>query len=266
VPPRVNAGSDWSDTVTSFSIAGLDGGILAYSVVVVFVAAVVRGYSGFGASAIMVTGLGLVIPPAEVVPIALLLEIAASLGLLRQVWGSVAWPTVGWLSAGAVFGMPIGMAFLARLPADPMRVVISVLVLGASLALWFGYRLHSAPRRGHILGTGIASGLANGIAAVGGLPVVLFLLSTATGATVSRATLVIYLMLGDIYGTGVAVTHGLVTGDVGVRTAWFCIPLLAGVALGNRQFLKTTPDSFRRFTLLLLVALASLGLVRGLSG
>jgi uncharacterized membrane protein YfcA len=254
------------DAVISSSIAGLDGGTLGYAVLVVFVAAVVRGYSGFGASAIMVTGLGLVIPPVEVVPIALLLEIAASLGLLRQVWGSVAWPMVGWLSAGAVTGMPIGMAFLARLPADPMRVVISVLVLGASLLLWFGYRLRSLPRGGHILGTGIASGLANGIAAVGGLPVVLFLLSTATGAAVSRATLVVYLMLGDIYGTGVAAANGLVTGDVAMRAVLFCVPLLAGVAVGNRQFLKTSPDSFRRFSLLLLMALASLGLVRGLTG
>ena len=252
------------DAVTSFSIAGLDGGGLAYALLVVFVAAVVRGYSGFGASAIMVTGLGLILPPAEVVPIALLLEIAASLGLLTQVWGTVAWRLVGWLSAGAVLGMPLGMALLARLPADPMRVVISVLVLGASLLIWFGYRFRGAPRRGHIFGTGTISGLANGVAAVGGLPVVLFLLSTATGAAVSRATLIVYLMLGDIYGTGVAAANDLVTGDVALRAALFAIPLVAGVAVGNRQFLKASPESFRRFTLLLLMALASLGLIRAL--
>lgn len=252
------------DAVTSFSIAGLDGGGLAYALLVVFVAAVVRGYSGFGASAIMVTGLGLMLPPAEVVPIALLLEIAASVGLLIQVWGAVAWRLVGWLSVGAVLGMPLGMALLARLPADPMRVVISVLVFGAGLLIWFGYRFRGAPERGHIFGTGIVSGLANGVAAVGGLPVVLFLLSAATGAAVSRATLVVYLMLGDIYGTGVAAANGLITGDVALRAALFTIPLVAGVAIGNRQFLKASPESFRRFTLLLLMALASLGLVRAL--
>ncbi len=252
------------DMVTSLSFAGLDAGGLAYALLVVFIAAVVRGYSGFGASAIMVTGLSLVLPPAEVVPIALLLEIVASLGLLTQVWGAVVWRLVRWLSAGAVLGMPLGIALLARVPADPMRVVISILVLGASLLIWFGYRFRSTPGRGHIVGTGIISGLANGVAAVGGLPVVLFLLSTATGAAVSRATLVVYLMLGDIYGTGVAAANGLVTGEVALRTALFAVPLVAGVALGNRQFLKTSPESFRRFTLLLLIALASLGLIRGL--
>lgn len=252
------------DTLISFSVAGLDGGTLAYAVLVVFVAAVVRGYSGFGASAIMVTGLSLVLPPTEVVPIALILEIVASVGLLRQVWGSVAWRMMGWLSAGAVLGMPLGIALLARLPADPMRILISLLVLGASLLIWFGYRFRGTPDRAHIFGTGIASGLANGVAAVGGLPVVLFLLSAATSAVVSRATLIVFIMLGDIYGTGVAAANGLVTGDVALRTALFAVPLLIGVAVGNRQFLQTSPDSFRRFTLVLLMVLASAGLIRGL--
>lgn len=252
------------DTLTSFSFAGLDAGTLTYAVLVVFVAAAVRGYAGFGASAIMVTGLGLVLPPAEVVPIALQLEIVASVGLLRQVWGDVAWRMMGWLSAGAVLGMPLGIALLTRLPADTMRIVISILVLVASLLIWFGYRFRGTPGGAHIFGTGIASGLANGVAAVGGLPVVLFLLSAATSARVSRASLIVYLLLGNIYGTGVAAASGLVTADVGLRTLMFTVPLLVGVALGNRQFIKTSPDSFRRFTLLLLITLASLGLVRGL--
>ena len=252
--------------LTSFSLAGLDGGTLVYAVLVVFVAAVVRGYSGFGASAIMVTGLGLVLPPAEVVPIALLLEIAASLGLLTQVWSAVDWRLMGWLSAGAVLGMPLGMALLVHLPADSMRVLISILVLAASLLIWFGYRFRGQPGGKHIFGTGVASGLANGVAAIGGLPVVLFLLSAATGAAASRATLIVYLMLGDIYGTGVAAVNDLVTSHVALRAALFAIPLIAGVAIGNRQFLKASPESFRRFTLLLLMALASLGLVRGWIG
>ena len=252
--------------MTSFSVIGLGGGTLVYAVLVVFVAAVVRGYSGFGASAIMVTGLGLVLPPAEVVPIALLLEIAASLGLLTQVWSAVDWRLMGWLSAGAILGMPLGMALLVHLPADNMRMLISILVLVASILIWFGYRFRDRPGGGRIFGTGFVSGIANGAAAIGGLPVVLFLLSADTGAAVSRATLIVYFMLGDMYGTGVAAANDLVTSHVATRTALFSIPLIAGVAIGNRQFLKTSPESFRRFTLLLLMTLASLGLIRGWIG
>jgi len=242
----------------------MDAGGLAYAVLVILVAAVVRGYTGFGAAAIMVTGLSLVLPPAEVVPIALILEIVASVGLVPHVWRAVDWRLLWWLSAGAVLGMPLGVAMLAHLPADRMRIVISTLVLGASLLIWFGYRFRSSPGRAGIFGTGIVSGLANGVAAIGGLPVVLFLLSAAAGAAASRATLIVYFIFTDLYGTGVAATNGLMTRDVALRAVVFAVPLLAGVAIGNRQFLKTSPDSFRRFTLLLLMALASLGLIRGL--
>ncbi len=246
--------------------AGLDAPTLGYALVVVFFAAVVRGYSGFGASALIVTSLTLVLPPVEVVPISLLLEIAASLGLLARVWKDVPWRTMAWLLTGAALGMPAGFALLAALPADVMRVVISLLVLFACALIWRGAQAGSRPGGAAVFGTGVASGIANGTAAVGGLPVVLFFLYSAAAIATSRATLIVYLMIADIYGTGVAWMNGLVTQEVLLRTALFCIPLFLGVWLGNRHFLATSPESFRRFTLILLIFLASAGLARATLG
>ena len=246
--------------------AGLDAPTLAFALVVVFVAAAVRGYSGFGASALIVTSLTLVLPPAEVVPISLLLEIAASLGLLAQVWKDVPWRSMAWLLIGAAIGMPAGFALLAALPADVMRVLISLLVLLACALIWRGAQASSRPSGPIIFGTGIASGIANGIAAVGGLPVVLLFLYSAAAISISRAALIVYLLIADIYGTGVAWINGLVTEEVLLRTALFCIPLFLGVWLGNRHFLATSPESFRRFTLILLIFLATAGLARAALG
>ncbi len=103
--------------------AGLDAPTLAYALVVVFIAALVRGYSGFGASALIVTSLTLVLPPAEVVPISLLLEIAASLGLLAQVWKDVPWRTMAWLLIGAAFGTQAGFGNLDRVRGGTSRPV-----------------------------------------------------------------------------------------------------------------------------------------------
>ncbi len=242
--------------------AGLDALALAYALAVIFFAAVVRGYSGFGFSALIVTSLTLVLPPVEVIPISLLLEIAASLGLLAQVWKDVPWRTMTWLLAGAVLGMPVGFALLAALPADVMRVVISLSVLLACALIWRGARLRARPGVPAVLGTGVVSGVANGIAAVGGLPVVLFFLYTAAAVTTSRATLVVYLMIGDIYGTGMAWLNGLLTHEVLLRAALFGVPLYLGVWIGNRRFLATTPDSFRRFTVILLIFVSTAGLLR----
>jgi hypothetical protein len=173
---------------------------------------------------------------------------------------------MAWLLAGAALGMPVGFALLAALPADVMRVVISLLVLLACALIWRGAQAGARPGGPAILGTGVASGIANGTAAVGGLPVVLFFLYSAAAIAVSRATLIVYLMIADIYGTGVAWINGLVTQEVLARTALFCIPLFLGVWLGNRHFLATSPESFRRFTLILLVFLATAGLARAALG
>jgi uncharacterized membrane protein YfcA len=242
--------------------AGLSLAALTYALAAVFLAALVRGYSGFGLSALIVTSLALVVPPVEVVPLVMLLEVAASIGMIRRVWRDVAWPATGVLLAGACAGTPLGVLLLTALPADAMRVVISLLVLGASLALWFGLRFHALLGRGAVLGTGLVSGLANGSAAVGGLPLVLYFLSVSAGAAVVRATLIVYLLFLSGFGFGVAAWNGLVTFEVLLRGAIFCLPLAFGIALGSNRFLRSSPESFRRFALVLLMALSLLGLLR----
>jgi len=241
---------------------GLTPATLAFALAVVLLAAIVRGYSGFGFSAIVVTGLTLALPPAEVVPVALLLEIAASFGMLRGVWAAISWRLVRWLMLGAALGMPAGFLLLGAVPADAMRAVISASVLAFSLLLWRGFRLRGAPGGAGTFATGVASGVANGSAAIGGLPVVLFLLSSATAAAMTRATLIFYFMVGDVYGTAVAWANGLVVGQTLARAAVLLLPLFLGIALGNRRFLRSPPETFRRPALLLLMALAALGLLR----
>ncbi len=51
---------------------GLSPAMFLYAVVAIGVAAFIRGYSGFGFSALTVTSLSLILPPAEVIPIAFL--------------------------------------------------------------------------------------------------------------------------------------------------------------------------------------------------
>ena len=142
---------------------------------------------------------------------------------------------------------------------------VAAVALGASLALWLGLRVRQLHGRGVTLGTGLISGAVNGAAAVGGLPVVLYFLSASAPAKVVRATLMVYLVFLGCYGLAVASWQGLVNADAVLRGAVFCLPLVFGVALGNHRFLNTSPESFRRFALLLLSALALLGLARALA-
>ncbi len=147
---------------------------LCLSGLLLFLASVVRGLTGFGFSAIIVTGLSFIMPPTQTVPLALLLEIAASIHLLPKAWKHIDWKLLIALGIGISFGTPLGMSLLAWLAPDLMRLVISTTVLIFALLILRGFT-YNGPRN-HLIhgGLGFFSGVCNGTAALGGLPIVTF--------------------------------------------------------------------------------------------
>lgn len=244
------------------AILNLGWGELVFAVVAVFLAAIVRGYSGFGFSALVVVSLSLVMAPVRVVPVLLILEIVASIRLLPSAWRQIDWHSLRWLLLGSAISIPMGVYLLASVPDEAMRVLVSVLVLGASLLIWKGYGFHNGGSTGLTLGTGLVSGAMNGAAAVGGLAVVVMFLSTFMEMAAARATLIALLFSTDAYALALAGGYGLVTGEVVLRAGLFLAPLFAGIGVGKRCFGRTTPETFRRFVLVLLMGLSLVGLGR----
>ncbi len=237
-------------------IAGLTPLELVICLIVIALAGIVRGYSGFGFSALVVMSLVLILPPSEVVPIAFILEIGASLAMLPQVWREVKWRVAGWLFAGAAIGSPVGIHFLATIDPDHMKLMIAGVVLIACFLLIWGYRFKAPAGPLGNGATGLLSGLVNGVGAVGGLPVVLLLVAGAAEAAALRATIVGYLFLSDTYALAISGTKDLVDMVLLQRAGLFAAPLAAGIYIGSHFFLRTNPVAFRRIILAILIALA----------
>jgi hypothetical protein len=241
---------------------GLDFLQLLVTTISVFVAGIIRGYSGFGFAMVAVTSMSLVLPPVVAVPTILILEVLASIRLVPQVWKDIDWHSLRWLLAGSLLAAPAGVYLLANIPVLPMRVSISLLVLVAAILLMRGWAWKRMPGRPMILAAGVGSGLLNGAAAIGGPPVILLYFSSPAGVTVSRASLIAYFMGIDAMSLAMAALQGLTTSKT-VLTAAACIPpLLLGIALGSRMFLKADKASFRHHVLILLIILSVAGLLR----
>lgn len=249
----------WIGTVT-----GLGFFAIAWSVLAVFVAAAIRGYSGFGLSALLVMSLSLFLPPAEIVPVTLLLEAAASLALIPALRRELDWRIMLPLLAGAIPAVPAGAWLLSSLPDTAMRTVLSVLVLTASLLVWRGYVFSRMPGPGAHGAVGMVSGAMFGAAAIGGLPVVIYLLAGSVAAATTRAILALLLLLMGLYGAAVAGAFGLLTMESLWRFGLFVPPLLAGVAVGNHRFAGSSQQAWKRVTLVLLMLLAIVGLGRAI--
>ena len=122
----------------SGAVEGMSPAIVAFCLGVMFVAAFIRGYTGFGSSLLWVPSLSLVLPPVAVVPVTFMLELAVSLHLLPSIRRDVHWASLCWIWLGAAVGVPLGLAAIVSLPADMTRGAVAVTVIVAALLLWRG--------------------------------------------------------------------------------------------------------------------------------
>ena len=143
----------------------------------IFAAGLIRGFTGFGLSIAAVPLLSLILPPAQAIPIVLLLQLFVSIGGLRDSLRICHWPSVRTLAIGALIATPLGAWALARLPAAPVRIAIAIVVLGAVFVLARGFRFKVEAQR-LTLPFGLLSGLFNGLAGMPGPPVIAYYLMT----------------------------------------------------------------------------------------
>ena len=234
---------------------------LGWMAVTILVAGFVRGYSGFGFSALTIASSALVTNPLHFVAVVVLWETVMTLQALSGIWKDVDWRRVGLLLVGAMVGMPLGIWALTSISEDAARGVISAYVLTMSLILLAGWKLRGTVGPLANLGAGLVSGLANA-PGMGGLPVAAFFAAQAMSPAVFRATLVAYFPLLDLYSAPIYWWGGMVTWD----TLWIGLIGLPLVVLsnwlGSRHVLRTEPQDFRRFAILLLAGLAALGLLK----
>jgi uncharacterized protein len=226
-----------------------------------FTAGLVRGFSGFGLSAVLVASASFFIAPRLIIPTAQALEIVASVALLRSVWADVSWRWLAPMALGYVFSIPLGVAALAYLPEPTLRVAGCIVLFIASMCLLFNVRppvRDGLPLR---LGTGLGAGFLAGASSLGGMLASVMLFAAELPPKNLRATLIVLFFGSALYSLSWGAWHGIVSAETFIRAAWLSPALLIGVAVGTRGFARVTPVQFKRWVLALLAALSVVGVL-----
>jgi len=220
------------------------------------VAGMVRGFAGFGAAMLMTPVFSALYGPAAGVALCLLLEIAVALPLIPRVARLVDWRRIGVILAAAIFGAPLGNVVLTRVAPEPMRWVISSIVLAAVGMLASGWRYHGRPHLSATLATGVSSGFLNGLSGMAGPPIAFYYLASSEPAAQVRANLTTYFVFVDLTAVVVFTARGLIGWPTLVQALALTPAVVLGGLLGERLFPLASEVFYRRLALVLLVAVA----------
>ena len=230
----------------------------------VFLASVLRGFTGFGFGLAAVPMLTLALPPAEVVPLVVTLQVIIGAGGLRAAWHECDWHSVGLLFPGLVTGVPIGFLVLTEVPANLVRLAIGGVIAFSVWLIQRGLRLPPNPSRLVSYGVGVVSGIISGLASMGGPPVVVYLLAVGHSAARIRATSIVYFMLAGCVSFIPMLVRGLITREILIWAAASLPLLFGGSRLGTWAFFRAKPRHHRMAALVTLSVLTVLLIGRSL--
>jgi uncharacterized membrane protein YfcA len=235
---------------------------ISFIIFIVFIASIIRGFNGFGFSAICVSGFSFILPAIEIVPVILALEVIISIFMVPYIWNKIDWRFVFKIILGIIVGSPIGLYLLKHLNPETTHLSVCLLIIFFSILLMKGYSNQKINNNYGKFFTGIVSGTLNGLTTLGGMPVALFLLTTNIQPAIIRGSLAALFFLTDIY----AFTLSFFAGIVDMTTIYRVIPLIIilplGVFIGNKFFVKSKEATYRKVVFYFLIIISIFGIFR----
>ena len=229
----------------------------------------VRGFTGFGFAMVFMPLASIVLGPVAALGLIWFIDVPFALPIAARSARQAEWSEVLPLLATATLALPAGIWLLLWLDRETMRWVLAALVLAAVSLLASGWRYHGKPGVRLSLGVGVLSGLCNGMASIGGMPLAVFWLGAQRNDRhKTRANLQTFFGLSTLISGATLWYAGILTGTA-LLTA---IPLFAvygaGLWVGTHGFRLASEQSFRRgaYLVIFVSALASLPLWDGLIG
>ncbi len=223
---------------------------------IAFIAGMVRGFAGFGAAMLMTPAFSALYGPAVGIALCLLLEIVVALPLLPAVVKLVDWRRIGLLLLAATVAVPLGNLALSQIDPQPMRWLISAIVLLAVAMLASGWRFSGKPNLAATLGAGAFSGFLNGLSGMAGPPIIFYYMAGSDTAALVRANLTTYFVFIDLVTLAVFTARQLIGWDTALQALALAPAVVIGGMAGERLFPLASESFYRRLALGLLVAVA----------
>ncbi len=225
-----------------------------------FVAAAVRGFSGFGAGLIFMPVGAACLGPKTAVGVLYVVDTILVLPFVLKSVRLVDWREIAPLGIGAVATIPLGVAVLLYVDPVPLRWGLSLVILVSVGVLAAGWRYRGPTRTWLSLLVGSVSGFMSGSAQIPGPPVLIYWLGREVVSRTMRANAFTFFMLTTIFSGIALFVGGIFTADVLARSAVLFPIYAVGIFLGGRVFGFSSETTYRRiaYATILIAAIVSL--------
>lgn len=233
---------------------------LIAAIVVLAVAGIAVGISGFGFALIAVPPLLLLYPPQTVVVLIFSASLLPSVLVVANAWRETDLRLVALLLPGALLGLLCGAQLLQLADATVLKLVAGLFVAIYALLMWRGYRPPQLDGPWAASLAGVASGALGTAIGLTGPPIIILFTARRLARDVFRGTIAAYFIASDVIGLAILFAGGAIGAEEGRLTLLLTLPAALGVLLGNRLALRLTAETFQKLTLLLLLATGVIGM------
>jgi len=232
--------------------------------VIIFLAGVIQGLTGFGSVLLSLPLLALFLDLKTAVPLMTLCALVLSIVLLVQLRASWEWGKIYPLLIGTLPGIPIGVFLLKNLEAAPMYVFLgSVLIIYSLYGLFFKGLIREL-KGGWPYLFGFLAGCLGGSLGASGPPVIVYTFLQPWDKDKIKVTLQGFFILQGMLTLLFFTYHGLVNAPV-LKLFAVSVPfIIVGTILGSYYYGKFAEEGYRKLMFATLAVLGIVMLVRGI--
>ena len=185
--------------------------------------------------------------------------------MFPYIWNKINWKFVFQVLAGVSIGSPIGIYLLKFFSPNITHLLICGIIIFFVILQLRGYsnkKINVFPIK---LLAGVISGIINGLGTLGGMPISLFLLITRVKPIIIRGSLAAIFFFADTYVLGLSFNAGIVEPIVFYRVIPLIFVLPIGVFIGNKFFVKSKEETYRKFVFYFLIVISIIGIIKAIN-
>lgn len=249
----------WLCTTNSMVTAG---NILALSLII-FIASVVRGFTGFGLALVAVPLIQFLMPVTDTAVFIAVINVIFSILYYRRSKEIVRGQPLGAMALWTGIGVAGGTVILKFVNPGYIQLVWGLLIIFIVIALARGLNLNIKTDRAAMTLSGLFGGVLAGATGITGPPVAIILSSMRTPKEKFNALISIFILFAVSYALIFYLISGLIRTET-LMLALCSVPaLLAGLYAGDRLVSRISQNTFTAVVYVVLMIMGIITLFKG---